>query len=457
MTDTPKARTSETHPLLISEIALPEGRTDQALAITFFPGKKEFSPRGAWDRDLDADLAVIRDWKPTDIIVIPTVKEQKNIGTKSSMMALQRAVINAKLHQTPEGQWPCPKDYLSRDIDALPTLMTTPGRRVLIIGRYGQERSAVLAVEILLRDGVYRDIDEAKFAVERGREGSLATAAQHSYLDHYWKRRRLKGGPTHVVSPIDACKARATRLRTMLKSDGIEMSHSQALERLAHMEGLKNWSTLRARQHEEEINAEAPTQVTARWSLLRMFDLSFGLRYLKDPNDPVKGGNPRQKLRTNMTMRERYKAYALSPDSPGFSAQSRRDVIWGIVEGVRSFFGEDEPNFFERISDAAKLGIGIPPHLVPEEGYKDITDVPREVILEISKSPGFLELLVLHEAGYGTEHGRQMMRKASNVVLGHDLKNAINGISHINQTGHEHFGMGAWVLQQILKEISPKI
>jgi len=268
MTAAPETRTSETHPLEISEITLPESRSDQALAITFYPGKKEFSPRGNWDRDLDADLAVIRDWRPTDIIVIPTIKEQESIGSKASVSALHSVERFGKLHQAPVGQWPCPKDHLSRDIDALPILMTTPGRRVLIIGRYGQERSAVLAVEILMRDGVYRDLKDAKSAVERSREGSLATAAQHAYLDHYWKRRSLKGGPTYTGNPIEACKARAARLRIQLKSGGIEIGHSEALERVAHLEGLKNWSTLRARLQEEECRTEGPTQVTARWSLL---------------------------------------------------------------------------------------------------------------------------------------------------------------------------------------------
>lgn len=466
MTDTPKARTSETHPLLISEIALPEGHEGMALAITFLPGKKEFSPRGDWDRDVEADLAVIRDWKPTDIILIPAKAEQAKLGTPELGDHFRRASIYADIHQAAASQWPCPKDSYSRDIDDLPVIMRTPGRRLLIIGRYGQERSTVLAVEILMRDGVYRELRQAKAAVEDARPESLATTAQLDYLDYYWKRRRLKGGPTYTSCPLDKAKSRAARLRKLLAAEGTDLSHSEALERLAHIEGLKNWSTLRARlmksQASSETHSEIGMMATARTSLLHIFELSYVLNCTEEIGKLAGGNEPTNSpwpfLGTG-GLQGRYEARELSEgvQNRGFSHQRAKSISWGLVEGVRSFFGEDEPHFFERIADATKLGVGIPPHLVPEGGFKGISEVPEDVLLEISKAPGFLELLVLHEAGYGTEYGRKRLRDASLIAFGYDLEKAINGVPHITPAGTEHFGFGVLHLKRALKGLVPSL
>ncbi|WP_425044428.1 glyoxalase superfamily protein [Primorskyibacter sp. S87] len=46
--------------------------------------------------------------------------------------------------------------------------------------------------------------------------------------------------------PVEELKAQANRLRQELRRDGTELSHSAALELVAHQHGARNWNTLRS-------------------------------------------------------------------------------------------------------------------------------------------------------------------------------------------------------------------
>ena len=55
-------RTSKTHPLQIAEV--PAGENGGLIGITFCPGKHDpMAHTGAWARDLEMDLDVIKDWQ----------------------------------------------------------------------------------------------------------------------------------------------------------------------------------------------------------------------------------------------------------------------------------------------------------------------------------------------------------------------------------------------------------
>lgn len=54
-------RTSFSHPIRIAELAV--GTQGGAIGITFAPGKfQEAALTGSWARDIDTDLAAIREW-----------------------------------------------------------------------------------------------------------------------------------------------------------------------------------------------------------------------------------------------------------------------------------------------------------------------------------------------------------------------------------------------------------
>lgn len=59
------ARTSLSHPLIINTLRLSNGE----LGLTFCPGKKQADAMtGAWDRDIDLDIAQVKLWGATTVI-----------------------------------------------------------------------------------------------------------------------------------------------------------------------------------------------------------------------------------------------------------------------------------------------------------------------------------------------------------------------------------------------------
>lgn len=50
----------------------------------------------------------------------------------------------------------------------------------------------------------------------------------------------------NTIPPIAELKQQAKRLRNRLQGNGTAMSHSEALEMIAHQHGARDWNTLRA-------------------------------------------------------------------------------------------------------------------------------------------------------------------------------------------------------------------
>lgn len=48
------------------------------------------------------------------------------------------------------------------------------------------------------------------------------------------------------IAPVEELKAQAKRLREKLRQTGISLSHSEALEMVAHQHGVRDWNTLHA-------------------------------------------------------------------------------------------------------------------------------------------------------------------------------------------------------------------
>ncbi|MCA0929506.1 glyoxalase superfamily protein [Ruegeria profundi] len=51
---------------------------------------------------------------------------------------------------------------------------------------------------------------------------------------------------TETIAPIGELKAQAKRLREKLRGTGVDLSHAQSLELVAHQHGVRDWNTLRA-------------------------------------------------------------------------------------------------------------------------------------------------------------------------------------------------------------------
>ncbi|WP_437436587.1 glyoxalase superfamily protein [Ruegeria arenilitoris] len=51
---------------------------------------------------------------------------------------------------------------------------------------------------------------------------------------------------TTTIAPLEELKAQAKRLRQKLLGEGVQISHSKALELIAHQYGVRDWNTLHA-------------------------------------------------------------------------------------------------------------------------------------------------------------------------------------------------------------------
>ncbi|GAB05415.1 hypothetical protein GII30_06395 [Gordonia amarae] len=78
--------------------------------------------------------------------------------------------------------------------------------------------------------------------------------------------------------PITDAKTMARRLRADLSAAGVEVTHSQALELVAHQHGYKDWNSMAA----APIVAEQPPAAHSAIPIFRFFDLTRTLEFYVD-------------------------------------------------------------------------------------------------------------------------------------------------------------------------------
>jgi ADP-ribosyl-[dinitrogen reductase] hydrolase len=135
--------TSEKNPLRIDSVAVP-GKPG-TIGMTLCPGKKDpYAKFGAWDRDLQADLQVIRDWGAAAIV---------SLMEHSEFWADAGPELHGRL---------------------------AAGERVLIHCRAGLGRTGMIASRLLVEAGLTPV--QAMMAVRRARPGTVETMPQEQYL-----------------------------------------------------------------------------------------------------------------------------------------------------------------------------------------------------------------------------------------------------------------------------------
>lgn len=65
---------------------------------------------------------------------------------------------------------------------------------------------------------------------------------------------------TNTTAPLADLKDQAKRLRNRLRGSGVQVSHSEALELIAHQHGARDWNTL----HAKAGNAPPPPRLGER-------------------------------------------------------------------------------------------------------------------------------------------------------------------------------------------------
>ena len=88
-------RTSDCHPLRINRLDVPG--LPGSFGLTFCPGKKSDSIYGGdWDRDLDKDLAVLRDWGANAVVTLLEDHEFALLGVPDFPAAMKGEPQNSE-------------------------------------------------------------------------------------------------------------------------------------------------------------------------------------------------------------------------------------------------------------------------------------------------------------------------------------------------------------------------
>lgn len=186
--DKAQIRTSESHPLEIAVIELPEGG---AIGLTFCPGKHQTdATTGVWQRDLALDLDAIKTWGASAVLTLVEEHELSALNVSSlgeEVMARGMAWTHMPIadfttpDQTFRSKWPAVSDALLAELDA--------GRRVLVHCKGGLGRTGLVSAMLLVDRGM--PAEETMALVRKHRPGAIENRQQENYLQEYAREHRL--------------------------------------------------------------------------------------------------------------------------------------------------------------------------------------------------------------------------------------------------------------------------
>ena len=210
-------KTSQTHPLYINELAVPE--TDGVIGMTLCPGKVQkgaFS--GEWERDLLVDLKAINAWGASTLVTLMEPHELKACKVtdlpKRVPHGMNHVVLPILDGGVPDAKWE--HDWVCAGADLRAQLKH--GKRIVIHCLGGLGRTGTVAAKLLVELGM--DPKQAIIAVKNARPGAIETKVQENYV---LSQKPLVAGeapgcaclnshPHHRISPDRASRFRGCLL-----------------------------------------------------------------------------------------------------------------------------------------------------------------------------------------------------------------------------------------------------
>jgi ADP-ribosyl-[dinitrogen reductase] hydrolase len=175
-----KTRTSTTHPLRIDAVGVPG--TNGEIGMTLFPGRRDtFSAEGPWERDIEADIAVIESWGPTLVLTLNEEHEFGGVGVPDFASRMGRAGFTWHHLPIPDGGVPdsmFEQRWESVGHDVRSTLRS--GKRVVVHCRAGLGRTGMIAARLLVEMGMTSE--GAIGSVRAARKGTIETSAQERHV-----------------------------------------------------------------------------------------------------------------------------------------------------------------------------------------------------------------------------------------------------------------------------------
>lgn len=174
-----QVRTSETHPLRIDTLDLPEGGR---IGITFCPGKhQQDAMTGRWARDLEADLEAIRAWGAAAVITLIEDHEFAELSVHGLGEGVRK--LGMDWYHLPISDMAVPDtSWERRWQESAPAIhsLLDDGGQVLVHCKGGLGRAGTVAARLLIERG------EAPLGavvkVRAVRRGAIENAIQERYV-----------------------------------------------------------------------------------------------------------------------------------------------------------------------------------------------------------------------------------------------------------------------------------
>ncbi len=193
--DEERMMNSESDPIRVDFVPRDETVLPGLLGMTFAPGMKATGQQGRWDRDLKADLRVLRDDYGTDTLVsvmeeheyhgygIPELFERDLIG---DIEVLRFAIEDMNIPKEAEAE---EYEALIRDI----VERMRQGKNVVVHCRGGLGRTGTVAACVLVALGRHTAEDAIK-AVREARRGTIQTHEQEEFVRRFEETLREREG-----------------------------------------------------------------------------------------------------------------------------------------------------------------------------------------------------------------------------------------------------------------------
>ncbi len=187
--------TSETHPIYADFMPKEHTKVPGRLGMTFAPGMKTLGQRGRWERDLQADLRVLRDEYGADVLV-SVMEEHEYRGYKIPELFEQDVVQGVEVLRFAIEDMNIPREAEAEEYEDLICNIVDrmrEGKNVVVHCRGGLGRTGTVAACVLVYLGD-QSADEAIGAVRAARKGTVQTRDQEDFVRRFEETLRGREG-----------------------------------------------------------------------------------------------------------------------------------------------------------------------------------------------------------------------------------------------------------------------